>query len=424
MKIAAPARYFKLQFGLRALLLLMLFVGVGLAYYRWPQEWGNSESLRTVRRNWNGEWIQHGLEISRDHSTGYVRESWYEEGRVRAIRSWHAGVVIEEKRIRNGKLHGHCWSQEDYCWSGGEYRNGQKYGDWREERADVVICEQWQDDQLHGLRSWTTPVGRVLQTAEYDQGRLVQWNGQPVEKALQDWLVANVDDVPLRAKFFERLSEPPASQAKYAHYREYLYSVGTPPQQFVVHWDWRQAYEQFRLEFPEVLTLKKAVAQERPFGVVLLEYVLSQSNTFAYRFQRLTIVPITPIALDWQDRTGVNDVHFEAGSGEEKFWMAGAAAEVVYHWFPGARFRAMFNPQQNQPPLITVDISNLNESEWITGSGSRQRPIPRIRRDLFAQHLDEVGCYVEQQGNMLIIKPHPHFQLAPIAQGQGWNQSK
>ena len=77
----------RLQFSLRALLLLMAIVGAAIVVYRWP--WTETEveysgtRVTTFRRGWNGKAVRHG---ERRHTDSHqiVDEEWYEQGLKRA----------------------------------------------------------------------------------------------------------------------------------------------------------------------------------------------------------------------------------------------------------------------------------------------------------------------------------------------------
>src|SRR5262245_61829315 len=98
----------RLQFSLRALLLVMFLFGVGLTWYRWP--WVVTRTLpshsifeakqtTTYRRGWNGAALKHGLQKSGD-----IEEYFVDGDKVLETYTYPWGE-FRKFRFRNGKLH-------------------------------------------------------------------------------------------------------------------------------------------------------------------------------------------------------------------------------------------------------------------------------------------------------------------------------
>jgi hypothetical protein len=250
---------------------------------------------------------------------------------------------------------------------------------------------------LHGRRVWTTSRGRELQSAEYERGRLVKWNGRPVAEALQEWCAANAVSEGEQKLLMKSIEDP-----------QDIKPTRSDPGEIVFHFP--RDKQQLLLCFASSFHPGLMDFEGRSCGELLLEQALEEMHTFAYRYHTLTIVPISRQSLDWDDWTGVYEVKFAAGSEQEQFWLQEVAGIPYLLHFPAARFRRMFAAEGQAP--ISVDTTALGyqgEPEkspqnyvdnWIG------RTTPRVRRDLFGQHLERENCYVVQQGSKLIIKCH------------------
>ena len=99
MSTASSPSRFRLQFSLRALLLLTLLVGVGLTVYRWPWKVEKVNALgltttTTYHRGWNGKSLRHGLEV--ENKPIYAWHRWYFEDELQRERIMLGNTVIAE----------------------------------------------------------------------------------------------------------------------------------------------------------------------------------------------------------------------------------------------------------------------------------------------------------------------------------------
>jgi hypothetical protein len=89
----------RLQFSLRALLLLMAVVGAGIVVYRWPWTETNDQAdvkvETTYHRGWNGKPVEHGLAVMTYPDRPDFRvEKWYDEGDLRRKRAISRGGFL------------------------------------------------------------------------------------------------------------------------------------------------------------------------------------------------------------------------------------------------------------------------------------------------------------------------------------------
>ena len=197
----------RLQFSIRALLLLMTVVGVGFVVYRWPWTVTKETPLVTTttqyRRGWNGKALKHGRETIAYFDGIYV-ESWYDDGELRRERTVHGDGMIIDKTVRNGVEDGPIFMQDAGRTTRGHYRQGKKEGVWLRDRIEVVITDTYRNGKLDGRITWNTPEGKTLQSADYEAGKLLRWNGQPVAEAVSAWIAAT-EPMVMPADFSSRL---------------------------------------------------------------------------------------------------------------------------------------------------------------------------------------------------------------------------
>lgn len=236
MPTPPPRRRFRLQFSLRAVLLLMLLCGIALNVYRWP--WVEerpfvmlvgSDELQyqrqtTFHRDWRAQPVKHGPE--RVWRNGHLlHEAHFYESELHGPRRAFnlRGLATIEVTYRAGELQGpyRAGDGRDWLWQG-SYFEGKQHGPWRvvvqrqlwpfhqPPKMDwffsiegvratapasyslpedpIVIRQNWQHGKMHGRWTWETLGGEVLNTAEYDQNELVLWNGQPIVEQFWEWL--------------------------------------------------------------------------------------------------------------------------------------------------------------------------------------------------------------------------------------------
>jgi len=148
-------RTLRLQFSLRALLVAMALVGVGIVVYRWP--WtveANGTRARTttqLHRAWNGKPVRHGMEVEQTHYGEHLTwKRWFQEGQLLKESCFKEGVLLAEKQFRNGKQHGPYWGQDGDWRVEGECYQDQEHGVRKDIRRDVIHIEHYQYNQLHG----------------------------------------------------------------------------------------------------------------------------------------------------------------------------------------------------------------------------------------------------------------------------------
>jgi hypothetical protein len=407
-------RTLRLQFSLRALLVAMALVGVAIVVYRWP--WTvvvETKELRTstqYHRSWDRSPVKHGLQAEQP-VRGETVHRWFHEGELRKEQRFQAGVLRFERNSRGGKLQGPWWAEADGRRVEGGYEQDLEHGTWIYTLDDEIREKRFHQGKLHGRREWRTRSGRVLQSAEYEQGRLVKWNDRELDAELHSWVEGNVSDEDQRKIILMPISDPADGRGQFAYFGAEVYRVGRsdfaddePPSRYLTvqrqgsHRPKTSVWNEIEMGRPGVC-----------LGAALLEDALENSQTFAHRFHTLHIVPITAASLDWEDRTGVNRIRFEPDSQQARAWLAPAHANAFSDVRPEDRFRQMFQPKSKTG--ITIDTTAIDEpfppGEPMLGGGSLKGPFGEFpRRDLLGIHLDREGCYCDQVGNTLVIKRH------------------
>lgn len=388
----------RLQFSIRALLVLMAVVGAGIVVYRWPWTVTADTPMVTTttqyRRGWNGKAVKHGRETKVYFDNLYV-QTWFEEGELRRERTEYGDGMIIDKSVQGGVDDGPYLVSNLGVTVSGQYRQGKQVGTWRSESKDVHSTSRFENGIQHGPSQWMSPQGEIIQTTEYEAGELVRWNGKPVAEAVRDWMTASIPAADLRKKLLKTVTRDDDSSTSSTplHYGQSIYFVGEG-QHLDVQWD------------DDNPPMHVMLPSDRPIAENLLEFALSQDRTFAYRFGVLCLVSITPQQLTWRDRTGVADIRFEPGSEEEKYWLEPTAFSPWYPDNPAARLKYMFSDDDVPLEIDTTAIDDLEKPhDGLTGNTLPS--LPRPRRDLIGLHLDREGYYCELRDGKLVIKPHP-----------------
>ncbi len=295
-------RLWRLQFSLRTLLSAILLTSLALVLYRWPwsvnhfklRDAQNREGVGiiTFRRGWNGHpererevelYLQDRLAIDRRFAGGQlVAERHFENGQLKAA-------------LRQGKLHTVKIPPQAADTISGVWQCSHTY-------FNDVVHERtpWRNGERHGLATWRSG-GTLLQSAEFKQGRIIRWNGLPIDSALQQWLKTHVNAEQERDSLCQNL----VGQAEFANYKRPFGAYYWRNHNFLmVHYlsPWEEAW----LKPPQW----QPSFSVRPMLEVLLEGALNQSSTLNYRYGRVCVVPIRPRNLHWKDPTGCDKITF------------------------------------------------------------------------------------------------------------------
>jgi len=221
----------------------------------------------------------------------------------------------------------------------------------------------------------------------------VKWNDREVNAELHRWVETSVTDQAVRRAILTPITDPRHLEGLDGYFGEDVFYVGQPRRQIMVQW-------------PKGILKVQGGLKGTSLGDALLTHALEYSNTLAYRFNILHVIPIKASSLDWQDRTGVADVRFEPDSQQAKAWLQPVSEELFLRIYPGERFREMFAPENETGIVIDTDAIIDPPPHEIT-VGMDPGPYSGLaRRDLLGLHLDREGCYCEQHGNTLVIRRH------------------
>lgn len=266
----------------------------------------------------------------------------------------------------------------------------------------------------HGERIWKDGAGNVLQTATFERGELVSWNGQPVQRALEEWFARNQICERSQAALLA-----PVGDVKW-WYENWIGQCGVLEVEFHSR---RHVLEMFGgyHDWDRVRVVEER-AEARPkesVAVNLLRNELIQDRTLAARFGILRIVSITSADLKWRDPTGVSDVKFAQDSTAEAEWLGNVQDEI-----PGEEIDTWYLQSLFVGTSIQIDASEFPTNvppeldENPRNYGFDQLPSPRSfsnphrRRDLLGLVLAYRGWSCEQRGNLLILHPYPRQKLA------------
>jgi len=445
---ATSPRRLHWQLSLRMMLLLIALVGVGLTVYRWPwveSEWvdvpkptdpfGNQpaeappvlwryEQRTTFRRNWRAQAVRNGVEETWRDSRLW-RASHYYEGELHGPQRVYdaQGKITYEVHFRHGQYHGpaFCRYGNDFKWKG-EFVEGRPHGPWQTivsydsqfasydpadwveldnpestwlMKAPVRVLTNWDRGKRHGL--WTSKwldSDAVLRTAEYDYDDLTRWNGEPVVEQFLARLKRNPDKDGVQATL-QFLEAAKSSDCRVG----YLSSSGI--------WGLCLACERDGAA-PEKLfvhsrrTLREGFGECRAkFTPALCEFAAKCSCRLEYRYGGLLLVSKDENDQPFVDRTGIDEVKFEAGSPPERDWNKVIA--VVSSPFSGNWcVRELL-----EGTSIQVEVDQSIGSKYRTRRGKGEHLFHRQRRDAIGLVCYLSGLQCQQHGDKLV------FTLAP-----------
>jgi hypothetical protein len=405
--LAPPARRSYLQFSLRWLLILVTLGAIALGLYR--SQWEKVEVINididtpekvrvtTYHFGWNAKRIKHGperefeLEVARGH------ESLFVEGAMAREREYcDERVISQTKYTPPGSTNVEVLHEN----ANGPLtlKDANIKGVWLLKRdLDGETISQrvnWKNAQRHGKTTWKID-GRVVQTAEFDQGRVIRWNDKPVAEELRRWAQHRVPDAELRRILFVPLQEP----IDYGHASVgdlgYVWIPTQPGPPFLMHFG-------FRAQDSKAPAPWQPRFQDRLFAEVSLECALNNWSTLDFRYGCVCSVPLSSARELWTDPTGSDQVRFEEGTTAEVAWQQLATTDTQLHQQPAARLRDLFEGTDIQVNTKAVDVFD-NQPSLAMPVGALPY-YPRPRRDLFGHILFVYGYVCEQRGETLVIR--------------------
>lgn len=410
MPLVQPkSRFLRPQFSLRTLLVLTTVVAVGLMVFRWP--WtverqrfigslGPKDSSLTnavqpyrgritVRRAWNGKPEQHGVALHLWLGLHQGFEEHYANGELVSRRVFRCGEPVEYEYYRNGTLVSPPTHIPRHDIS----------GVWTmiKQHGDELVTQRvaWRNAERHGLSTWTSSNGQVLQSAEFDHGRIVKWNGEPAAEALERWIEERVENEDFHKPLLTELANADA----YAHWPQSRRGIVWHRNEGIV-----VAHFSFiGVHFAEPPDWVPCFAGRR-LGEVILEIALNDSGMLDHRYGAPCIVPICTSELSWQDPTGIMAVKFDPESQAAKEWTA--PAHIGSPWL--TKWPATQLKELCEDKAIKVDTSAVDHIEPPPYAGPIPNGIPdysRPLRDLFGHILYDSGYRCEQRGETLVVLP-------------------
>lgn len=394
----APSRRWRLQFGIRGLLVLTSITAVSLHLYRlpWTETFERDDGMcqrmivtRTFRRGWNGQPQMDGPKrMLRLHHQSLV-EDVYVNGERRRQRNYKDGRMKLEWLIAGGKIKSERNTESPSDEITGILESSINCGD------EIVhqSCP-WRNGVRHGLSTWTSSTGKLLQSVQFETGRLTKWNGEPVATALARWGNDHLTTDRERQQFSQSL----LGEAEFQFDRQPFEGAFWRSQQFLtVHYFFTEG--QHYLAPPQWRTDYKG----RPMLEVLLEAALCNSGTLDYRFGTICFVPICTKELNWRDRTGCDRVKF-AELQQEFDWNRPTDVDWAYLKMPAEQLKYLC--AGTSLTLETTAVDQLDVPPTPTGMACRgPQIITQPRRHFFARVLHKAGYRVEQRDGKLVVLP-------------------
>lgn len=389
-------RFLRLQFSLRALLLAITLVAAGLTAYRWPwtvettsqTDWDNRRPtivLTPYRRTWNGKPEKHGTGHSLELQDHWGVERLYSNGDL--IHEW---VYLDGHCVRSQRYTSGNRSIAQPIPAAREVRGVRRSTSEHDDETVTQICP-WRNYERHGLSTWISSNGETLQTAEFERGRIVKWNGKPVGEALEQWLDEHIPDPALQASLLARFTTS-ESYTRWSQNRQgYLWwRVGPTPA--VVHYGiqgptkWMPSYK------------------NRPVIEVVLQMALGESATLDVRYGTLCVVPICSREFAWSDPTNYTAMKFPAGSSAAKDWQKPVHAGPLSKW-PARELKLLFKDKAIAIDTTAVDGLDAPLPKSRFDLTQQDYDFPRPLRDLFGHVLNDAGYRCEQRGDTIVVLP-------------------
>lgn len=407
--MSTPATPRRLQFSLRWLLILVTLGAVVLAAFRWSWEdqqisWGAANEQETVHvttyhYGWNGKPVKHGREQLFRLETGNGEENIWVEGELTNERAFVGGELIES-RILPRPL---SLDKEKtrtlpdatvVAWDGnvadvsGQWQL-QRNQDWEQITQTVA----WRNAQRHGPSVWKNWQGEVLQSAEFERGRIMKWNGEPVEAAFPKWLERHVPDEEQRRALSARLQVPLDYDHTAYNDHGFEWTLAQPSSSVLVLFGFDRSAKDPSPWQERFL--------HRIFGEVILECALNNWSTLDFRYGCVCTIPISSEQSTWRDPTGSDQVRFPSGSVEEREWNELTGTDPHLRDFPARRLQNLFESTSlkvDVSAIAALDLKLLSErGQGVLGYCARPR------RDLFGHILYQNGYVCTQNSDGLIL---------------------
>ncbi len=402
----------------------MGLVGISLAIWRWPWQEDSKEhdpqlyapnanasivnqierTRLQYRRGWWAERLKYGPAESFDEKGRLVARQIWQDDQLHGPEAWFdmGGHPIVEQHWRQGVLAGPFRYGDGFRWSqSGQYRNGEREGECRDDEQwcsghTIERVAQWSNDRLHGNCQWqVTETGEVLQRGIFEQGTLIELNGQPVRDYLREW--AHQGRIENQDTANDLLSQGVADTSRYQFDGIWRRRIERDP---TLHPSFEPTY---------------VVEPNDAVSVSLLNSVLPWGLAIDERYGQLWLVPAEDIGL-WQDPTGVDRIVPPKNSKLADAWNAPHA-----HGEHGLDGNEQMNPleciYENWPQgtEVVVDLAThfpKLDAQWNTEERQRRRGTRRgdsvapSLRHWLGRNLYLAGLQCELQGNRLVILPH------------------
>lgn len=396
---AIKSNWQRFQFSLRWLLALTTVVGIGLTFYRWP--WTTERIatgdpyerpavvITTWRRGWNGKPEKHGYELAVELEMHRGTESRYVNGELLQGRVFVNGRLERVQNFRDGVATDIPAQprQEDIQ---GVWVSSRQFGD-----ETVTQRCPWRNAERHGLSTWTSSTGRLLQSAEFECGRIVKWNGEPVAAALLKWIEQHVTDEVFRQTLLSTVKSEndfhswPCSGSG----RAYLWSSDGG---LMVCYGFRK--DRFDGPTPWLARYK-----DRMLGEVLVEMALGESGTLDHRFGAPCVVPICTSELEWGDPTDISSVKFPERSPEQHDWEHAKSSDYLLTGWPAAQLNSLC--EMTALHIDTTTVDHLDQPPSTRPVPFSIPEYPRPLRHVFGHILYDAGYRCEQRADVIVVLP-------------------
>lgn len=158
----------------------------------------------TYRRGWNGKAARNGVqkhwqltERGKPIAEKLIAERHYVDDELRRLVQFGAdGEIVFSEDQEKGQPHGKYLERRSGDVEVGTHERGNRSGTWQttyevpgsDEGEQVTLLHSYSGGVLHGDWIWKTPSGRVLQSARFERGELVEWNELPPRQFLNHLL--------------------------------------------------------------------------------------------------------------------------------------------------------------------------------------------------------------------------------------------
>jgi hypothetical protein len=449
----AKPRFWRLQFSLTSVFVLMTLSAIGVWYwYQRPYEVKNKEYLvadpfavppgpahslirrevESVRRVWGGKTVRHGPRRVYDGEDKLLAVENYRNGQpdgefieyhqsngnkarlttfVRGekdgpSRRWNSkGDLIAEENYSRGLRHGKIdlRDRDGKQAIEGAFEHGRPVGKWLWFPSGGTIVGQWKDGAPDGRWEFSDREGQVYLSIDFDRGQITSSSGEDFSPQLSKLLARIASDEPLiLLKYFALIDFNRNDDARKLALKDlvdFLKDAGNVPLVFDV-----RSLEEASIA-PDLKIASRP--QNKPLILALSQLLSPYDLACDFRYG-LLVVTSAESAAQWKDRTGVTQLVPPHGSRLAAEWNKTTDLDSVE---TPLKDLTLYLRDKHRGAIL-LDLSRLPPGPFDYRKGVITVDVPitiQLRsmsvKNALGMLLDRIGCKASLKGETLVIEP-------------------